>query len=687
MITGLRFHMLWICCCSLLSAQELVEIKDGKRYPIPVKTDPEYLNVLSPEEETRFMEKAAHLIDSRGNGKFGGGASTINEREKELYPTSMFFILAGREKEGVGHLIAPQQYDPAQHHAYTDGFDFWYGFTLKGQARKYFHFGHLLPADYVKRYEAAFDKWTNTDPRNTPHPYYKKYNPKLQGWTPERFGNRQVDGRRTDNLYAMTTVTTYLFAEAAGNEATRQVSWERIRDYGVTMYMNGIGEWDSENYISHTMSAYINLYDFAQDPKVKMHAKGILDWISMSMAVKYWRGGWAGAVKRDYGNIMAMKANAIKAGHLYFDDLDLPCEGDRDDVHHITSAYRPPMAVIELAQGKIAKPAELLISHPTYENWKKDSSGRSGRDYPNFHETFYFGHSYRFGSLIDGNGGDVSGFAMITENSQRGVDYLKIGHSLDKSIKKAKDKGKTVTRSKFVTTDAGNTNVAQYKNLAIYATDKGDASFYLLTGPNGLKKTQNGWVFLKYEKTWVALKPFGLNGLTRDAALSKVMSPAGDMVTGTGTGGAYAGFAMEIGEAQTHGDFETFVKNVVSKSKFTENGPGHWTLNSSNGSSVALKHSNGWLPGPFINKKDQPWVLERVRTEQEVYDRFPTVWRNGKQHNWRDHFAQYQNPDNPKAGPVYLGFQEGVLRVLSDNYGFEGTMKTDGSYSFRNIKR
>ena len=204
--------------------------------------------------------------------------------------------------------MAPQR-RLKEHHAYTDGFDFWYGFTLKGQARKYFHFGHLLSDDYRKRFEAASPSGPKPIRvvRRTPT---IKYNPKLQGWTPERFGNRQVDGRRTDNLYAMTTVTTYLFAEAAGNEEVRQVSWDRIREYGVTAFMNGIGEWDSENYISHTMSAYINLYDFAKDPQVKMHAKGILDWISLSMAVKYWRGGWAGAVKRDYGNIMAMGGNS-----------------------------------------------------------------------------------------------------------------------------------------------------------------------------------------------------------------------------------------------------------------------------------------------------------------------------------------------------------------------------------------
>lgn len=629
------------------------------------------------------MEKAAHLIEDFGSRQNRG--SVVNEREKELYPFAMFHILAGKETQGAEALMMPQRYDPPSHHSYSDGFDFWYGFTLKGQARKYFLFGSYLTPDYKARFERAFAKWTKTDPRGTPHPVYKKYNPKLQGWTPERFGNRQVDGRRTDNLYAMTTVTTYLFAEAAGNEAVRKISWDRIREYGVTMYMNGIGEWDSENYLGHTMSAYLNLYDFAKDPQVKMHAKGMLDWISMAMATKYWRGGWGGAVKRDYGNIMVLQGLALKTAHLYFDNVGLKTGGDRDDVYHITSAYRPPMAVVQLARGEIAKPAELLISHPTYENWKKDSAGRSGRDVPEFHETLFFGHTYRFGTLVGGNGGDVSGFSVITGNSKRGVDYLKIGHSLGKDKKKV-EKGKTLTRSKFVTTDAGQTNVAQYRNLAIYATDAGSADFYLVCAPGSIQLNQKGIQFLRHEQTWMALTPIGMTWKGRDAAISKTFAPAGDMLVGKGNGGSHAGFAIEIGEPQTHGDFNSFVKAVLAKSGLKAEAENAWTYRGSKGSTVGLQHA-GWLPGLYVNKKDQPWILDLVRTEEEIYARYPIVMRNGKRHVWRNHFAQYQNPQGKELGPVSLGFKEGVLQVLSKDYAFEGVMKADGTYTFRNMKR
>jgi hypothetical protein len=671
----LRSLALATCAFSPLLAQDFVRVEDGKRYPIPVETAAEYLNPWTPEEEARFMEKAAHLIPLMAGQRMAGG-STVNEREKELYPKAFFKILNGQIEEGVEMLQQPQQYDPKEHHAYTDGFDFWYGFTVKGQMRKYFHFGSALDDDYRKRMEGAFAKWTQTDPRETPHPHYKKYNPKLQGWTPERFGNRQVDGRRTDNLYAMTTCATYLFAEAAGNEAVRQKSWERIRDYGVTMYMNGIGEWDSENYISHTMSAYINLYDFAEDPQVNLHAKGILDWISATMAVKYWRGGWAGAVKRDYGNIMVMEGNALKCGHLYFDDLGLPCDGDRDDSHHITSAYRPPLAVVALARRGF-ETRELSSSQPTYENWKTQN-GRSGRDFPEFIETFTIGHHYRLGTLPFGNGGDINGFKMITENSERGVDYFIVGHDLGKEV----DKGKPATRSgKFVTSDAGNSNVAQHRNLVIDLTDKGGADFYLLCAPGAIGPVENGVQFLKHEQTWIALTPINLEWKGRHEKGSTVYAQAGEILHGIGKGDAPCGFALEIGEPETHGSFDDFVQAVSAKSKLEGSGAS-WTYTGSQGRSVGLEHRGG-KPGMFITKPDQPWILDRIRSVDEVFAGYPVVSRDGAIVDWTSRFAQYQALSETPA-PISLGFKQGELVVEAGGHRFVGSMSEDGTYRFSN---
>ena len=51
----------------------------------------------------------------------------------------------------------------------------------------------------------------------------------------------------------------------------------RLERYVSTLLDIGMGEWDSPTYHGHTTSAYLNLYDFAQDPEVKQLAQSALD--------------------------------------------------------------------------------------------------------------------------------------------------------------------------------------------------------------------------------------------------------------------------------------------------------------------------------------------------------------------------------------------------------------------------
>ena len=110
------------------------------------------------------------------------------------------------------------------------------------------------------------------------------------------------------------------------------------------------------------------------------------------------------------------------------------------------------------------------------------------------------------------------------------------------------------------------------------------------------------------------------------------------------------------------------------------------TYTGSLGNSVGLERSAGGKRGPFVNREDQPWVLDHIRSPEEIYASYPTVYRNGQRHDWQaDHSAQYQAPEG--ESPVSLGFREGVLRVQSNDYLFEGTMQEDGTYQFTNSER
>ncbi|MEH2461156.1 hypothetical protein [Nostoc sp.] len=348
-----------------------------------------------------------------------------------------------------------------------------------------------------------------------------------------------VDCRNTDNLRAMREVAVYLFAEETGNEETRKIYKERIRRNVRTLYQIGQGEWDSENYLGHAVTTYVNLYDFAQDQEVKSLAKSALDWFFTSGALKYWRGGFGGPSKRDYsqGNCVWCSLATHELG-LYFGDSPLADpQPDSDEVHLFTSSYRPPVAVMALARKQFKKPVELLNSKPTYENWKP-----GGDNAPQFHETLYFGNSFQLGTLAQGSGGDWNGFKLMAYNQKRGVDYF-IGST-------------GTDPTKISTSSIGGDNIAQYRNLVIWLNDKPKTPFQFFLPKSAKLETHNGVTFFLYEKAWLALTPINLllEGINATAT-QKIHSryPDDQILTAVGTGKTVTGFALEVGEQETYG--------------------------------------------------------------------------------------------------------------------------------------
>ena len=220
---------------------------------------------------------------------------------------------------------------------------------------------------------AAIATWTTTHPRHTPHPVHKVYNEQIQGLGPSRYGNRRIDGRRTDNIFAMTTVATYLFAESSDNETTRAQAKGEILAYVWSLYHIGQGQWDSTFFHSHTMAAFLALYDYAKDPDVRMAAKLALDHMVVSAALKHHRLTFAGPSKRDHGQTSLQGKGALmKLFWLYFDGAEELLQREHDQLHAMTSAYRPAPAMLALAQRDIPLPMEFLAPSP---NMKIGSRG------------------------------------------------------------------------------------------------------------------------------------------------------------------------------------------------------------------------------------------------------------------------------------------------------------------------
>ncbi|MHC5821855.1 MAG: hypothetical protein ACYT04_39825, partial [Nostoc sp.] len=291
---------------------------------------------------------------------------------------------------------------------------------------------------------------------------------------------------------------------------------------------------------------------------------------------------------------------------------------DSDLVHLITSSYRPPVAAVLLARKQFTKPLELLNSKPTYENWKP-----GGSDKPQFYETLYFGHSFQLGTLAQGSGGDWNGFKLMAYNSRRGVDYF-IASSGNNA-------------NQISTSSVGDDAIAQYQNLAIWLNNK-STSFQFFLPKSAHIEIQAGNLFIKLEKTWLAIAPINLQFGAINSNLTRY--PNDQILTATAIEPEVSGFSLEVGEAESYGSWEKFKRLILVNSQLKINDETAEYI-----SSIAFS----------VSGKEKNIRLKLQHQGREL----PKVWRNGQFHNWRSHYDVYKS-DKPL---IYQGWKSGKLNL------------------------
>lgn len=172
---------------------------------------------------------------------------------------------------------------------------------------------------------------------------------------------------------------------------------------------------------------------------------------------------------------------------------------------------------------------------------------------PAFYETLYLAHTYQLGTLAQGSAGDWTGFSL----------HMAQGNGTDELIVTAEDAQA----------------IAQFNNLVLWWSDRPPT----IEWPAGSRSHIDGITFVKTEGTWLAYHPFA------------------------------HGFALEIGETQSHGTFEQFQTAVLRRARLT-----------TQSAEVTYRSSQG----------------DRLRLRPQG-NRLPDIWRNGQLHDW----ATHANPD------------------------------------------
>ncbi|NDP21043.1 MAG: T9SS type A sorting domain-containing protein [Paludibacter sp.] len=150
------------------------------------------------------------------------------------------------------------------------------------------------------------------------------------------------------------------------------------------LYNSGRIEWNSNSYFGHTLSPLLTLYENADkcgDPNglvMKKKAKACLDWMMVEAAIHYQDGFQAAADARAKATAFVPFHGSIYQYTIpFFADTDhyptfSPSIWDTQDPGKmeigfmLSSDYRPPTIVIDLAQRKFPLPVEIQSAKPFY---------------------------------------------------------------------------------------------------------------------------------------------------------------------------------------------------------------------------------------------------------------------------------------------------------------------------------
>ena len=643
-LLSLSFLILLFPCQGKWAIEEMISTKGGKvtYHGLPIPDD--LRNPWPADLEAEFQERAHRVLMLQVKDSTPKG-NTYFENEKRTYGQAMAHVLAGQREKGL-EVLEQQDHQHEIWHRETDGIDYYACFTLKHQMRKYFYFGDLLAPSYKRQMFTGAQKWTKTDPLNKPHYAFAQ----KPGWGPDA-KNSWVDVRSTENLYLMRVSSVYLMAEETNNQDTRNLYKKHLLNYAKTLYRVGIGEWDSENYHGHSVAPLLNLYDFAKDREVKAAAKACLDFFAAAGAVKYYRGGFNGPTKRDYNHAQPFGGSAANLLWMWFGDhpSGKQDQWEADEVHQITSSYRPPMAVVQLARKKFQRPVEIFAAKPSYSA----TTSYQFESVPEYAETQYLAHHYQMGSLTGGtstDGGDVNGFKILAYDQEQGAVALHAAPSLHAGYV-----GSPMYQKGAI---AFPNRVAQQENLVLWLAKSGKAPWRWVVPEKVKVSEKRGVTFLRCDRTWVAIQGLGIEVFRREGPVDQEVQdlrekrfPEHQVLVSQGTGTNFCGMAIQTGEKESHGSFEEFQKAVLAS---------QFDLSELEKGIVRCQSPDGKYLGFHWN--DDPLNLG--------------VWRNGTRRDLKD-LALYESPI------ISADWAKGILTVEAGGSRFQSQVHPDGRATFR----
>lgn len=197
-------------------------------------------------------------------------------------------------------------------------------------------------------------------------------------------------GEGTENHVNMSRPSAWVLASEAarlgiggfsGQPFTATERAQQMREWMLAwsqrIYEVGIGEWDSGTYHMVSLQGWLTAFDYAHtergwDPGIQAAARAVIDFYAAVLAIKHVNYHIAGGESRSGRNFTRMDNGTAYLAYLWFADTEAPPPGAwrgnqaQEAVFAAISAYRPPLALVQLARRAIDTPETYHALKPSY---------------------------------------------------------------------------------------------------------------------------------------------------------------------------------------------------------------------------------------------------------------------------------------------------------------------------------
>jgi len=451
-----------------------------------------------------------------------------------------------------------------------------------------------------------------------------------------------------------------------------------VKNLTRALYNAGRVEWNSTNYTGHTLNPLLTLYegtDKCNDPNgaaTKKRAQACIDWMMVEMALHYQDGFQAAADSRaKTGSFKPFAGSIYQYAIPYFsDDAHYPtfptsvwAKVDPSEMEvgfMLSSSYRPPQIVIDMAQRDFPLPVEIQsakpfyhIDHGTYFNndgtvkgeapysaWNGTGKGRRFE-----FETIWLDKNLTMASAAvgrpDGNQGTYSEQCMwrLAVKGQKYGARMLSGNAGNR------------------TTTAGRSpqhEIGQFRNTMMQMVKHADGLynkiwFAIPDSLNQLTKSgeANFWDVQQYKwvntdlylhlgnGVFVAIKPYPAP-LTVDVNTAYTESTDHSTLTFTWDANVLGSVLTEVATTNDYADFASFVSTLQTKSILAINASTYqYTSGSKNTIKMEYVAPGSFMMTPFTY--DTPFTNPLTPAGS-----YPKVWGNGN-------YLDYQTWDSYKT--------------------------------------